>query len=90
MKAVVTTVHRGVFFGTIKSQDNETVVLENARSCLQWPKEVKGVFGLATVGPLVGSKVTDAVSEMTLHNVSCVMQCSDAASAQWESGPWQE
>lgn len=85
---VVTTEHRGVFFGYGKPTEEKTIVLTGVRMCVYWPTSVHGVMGLATSGPLSGSRVSPAVPEMTLQDVTGVMQVTEEAVKQWEKGPW--
>ena len=55
-KAVlVTTAHRGVFFGYATETDGATIKLRAARNCIYWPAEQKGFLGLASNGPLKGA-----------------------------------
>ena len=87
---VVTTAHRGVFFGYAAeaASDGPVVTLERARMCVYWPDVVHGVLGLAAVGPLRGSRVTSAVPSLLLRDVTAIMVCSEAAAAAWEAEPW--
>lgn len=85
---MVTTAHRGVFFGYGIATDADTIELEQVRMCLYWPAEVKGVIGLSTVGPLKGSRVGPAAPSMLLRDVTAVMQVTPEAAKQWESEPW--
>ena len=62
---VVTTAHRGVFFGYGEQTEKDTITLENARMCLYWPVENKGVLGLASDGPKKGSRVSPAAPNIT-------------------------
>lgn len=89
-KVVVTTEYRGVFFGTQAANDREqrTMVLTNARNCVYWPAAVHGFLGLATSGPVVGSKVGPACCELELSGVTSVSRCTPEAIAEWEAGPW--
>ena len=48
---LVTTEHRGVFFGYAKDTRGETVDLRAGRNCLYWSADVKGFLGLASMGP---------------------------------------
>lgn len=48
---VVTTAHRGVFFGFAKPTENKTIRLRDAQMCVYWSADVKGVLGLASKGP---------------------------------------
>src|ERR1700690_3102789 len=82
----VTTSHRGVFFGYADKRDGETIKLRGARNCLYWPAEQKGFLGLASVGPVNGSRIGPA-ADIELRDITCVAECTDAATAAWEKAP---
>jgi hypothetical protein len=86
---LVTTLHRGVFFGYATNTDGATIKLQSARCCLYWPAEQKGFLGLARVGPLPGARVGPA-ADIELRDVTCVAECTPEAVARWESEPWAE
>ena len=48
---IVTTAHRGVFFGYATDTDGETIALKKARLCVYWSRDMKGFMGLAASGP---------------------------------------
>ena len=85
---VVTTAHKGVFFGYGDPSDNATIRIENARMCIYWSADVKGILGLAANGPSKSCKVGPAVPAITLRDVTAVMEASDDAAKAWEAGPW--
>lgn len=85
---VVTTVHRGVFFGYGTPSDAETIRLERARMCIYWSAKNKGVVGLASEGPAVGSRIGPQAPAVILRNVTAVFLATDAAAAAWEQAPW--
>ena len=85
---VVTTSHRGVFFGYAADVDGETIKLARARNCIYWPAENKGFMGLAAMGPVKGSRVGPA-ADITLRDITSVMECTDEAMKAWESAPWK-
>lgn len=85
---VVTTAHRGVFFGYAEPSDGNTITLERARMCIFWPAMTHGVVGLANAGPGPGSRVSPAAPSMLLRNVTAVMGCTPEATAAWEREPW--
>lgn len=87
-KVVVTTAHRGVFFGELSSRDEATVILKGARNCLYWDSSVRGFIGLSTAGPSGKSRVGPACDEIELMNVTSISRCSDDAIKCWESAPW--
>lgn len=84
---VVTTSHRGVFFGYATDTDGDQIKLRAARCCLYWPVEVKGFVGLAATGPNRNSRVGPA-ADITLRNITCVIECTPTAVAAWELAPW--
>lgn len=88
MKVIVTTIHRGVFFGELLSEDGDTVKLSGARNCIYWPVETKGFLGLAFAGPPKGSRVGHAAPTLTLRGVTSISECTSEAAEKWESGPW--
>jgi len=85
---VVTTEHRGVFFGYGTPTDKNTIRLERARMCVYWPEENHGVIGLAADGPKKGAKVGPAALMLTLRGVTAVMEVGEKAAKAWESEPW--
>lgn len=84
---VVTTAHRGVFFGYAEDTSGKVVDLKACRNCLSWTSEVRGFLGLAAKGPTAGCRVGPSV-DVTLHDVTCVAECTPDAVAAWESEPW--
>lgn len=85
---VVTTEHRGVFFGYGTPTDGSEIRIEKARMCVRWSSDIKGVPGLASVGPSRNCKVGLAAPAITLRKVTSVMECSPEAAEAWEKGPW--
>lgn len=85
---LVTTEHRGVFFGYAVDTLGATIVLENARMCLYWSADVRGFMGLATTGPTQGCRVGPAVPRFTAHKVTSVSDVTEAARVAWERAPW--
>lgn len=88
-KVVVTTKHRGVFFGELLEEADETVVLGDAQNCVYWSVETKGFVGLAHAGPQSGSKVTRAAPRLKLFGVTSVVECTPEAAEAWEGAPWR-
>ena len=88
MKVVVTTIHRGVFFGELVDENGDTCKLKNARNCVYWPSDVRGFLGLAFAGPSKGSKIGPAAPSLTLRGVTSIAECTTEAAEKWESGPW--
>jgi hypothetical protein len=85
---MVTTSHRGVFFGYATDISGEFIELRAARNCLYWPVENKGFIGLANTGPVKGARVGPA-ADMQLRDITSVTLCTPAAVAAWEAAPWK-
>jgi hypothetical protein len=85
---VVTTQHRGVFFGNLDSSENNTVVLSEAQMCVYWSADVCGVLGLAATGPSRGCRVTPVVPRIVLSGVTAVMDATEGAVVAWRARPW--
>ena len=84
---LVTTSHRGVFFGYATDTDGERIKLSRARNILYWPTGNKGFLGLASMGPLKGARVGPA-ADIELRDITCVAECSVEAVTAWEAAPW--
>ena len=84
---LVTTAHRGVFFGFATETGGSTIKLRAARNCIYWPAENKGFLGLAANGPARGAKVGPA-ADIELRDITCVAECSPEAVKAWEAAPW--
>ena len=92
---LVTTEHRGVFYGhTSDPADATTVRLTGVRNCLYWCAKTGGFLGLASEGPTtatasgsgcrIGAK---AEGPITLQKVTCVADVTPEAAAVWEAAP---
>ena len=84
---IVTTAHRGVFFGYATDTDGDTITLSRARLCVYWSADVKGFMGLASGGPTRSCKIGPP-ADITLRSITSVVECSPAAVKAWESAPW--
>lgn len=85
---LVTTEHKGVFFGYGTPTTNKTIRIEQARMCVYWSADVKGVLGLAQSGPTKGCKITPKVPAITLQKVTSVTEATLDAAEAWEKGNW--
>ena len=85
---VVTTEHRGVFFGYGEPTEAKTIRLENCRMCLYWPESIHGVVGLASGGPQKGAKIGPAAPAMILQDITSIMEASPIAIKNWEKELW--
>jgi len=88
MKPVlVTTLHRGVFFGYVEDDTNltnKTLSLTGARMALRWGT-TRGVMELAETGPTENSKIGAAADIPVLHDVTAVFAVSEEAEIAWQS-----
>jgi hypothetical protein len=85
---VVTTAHKGVFFGFGSRTTNKKIRLRRVQMCVYWSSDVKGVLGLAATGPTRGCKIGPPVPAMTLQDVTGIIEASEEASAAWAKQPW--
>jgi hypothetical protein len=84
---LVTTEHRGVFFGYTEDISGDIISLRAARNCIYWPAENKGFLGLASKGPLKGARVGPA-ADIELRKITAVAACTPEAVEAWEKAPW--
>jgi hypothetical protein len=85
---LVTTTHRGVFFGYATETAGATINLRGARNCIYWSSDVKGFLGLAASGPTRNCKVGPA-ADIELRDITCVAECTEDATKAWEAAPWR-
>ena len=85
---VVTTAHRGVFFGYATDTTGDTITLQRARLCLYWSSDLKGFMGLASQGPSATCRIGEPAN-ITLRNITAVLEIGPEAVRRWESAPWK-
>lgn len=76
---LVTTQHRGVFFGFTSDGDGERVTLKRCRNVLYWAQECKGFLGLTNTGPIGASRIGPEAPEVQLRNITSVSEMTAAA-----------
>ena len=84
---VVTTSHRGVFFGYAIDTSGAIIKLRAARNCLYWPSTQKGFIGLAANGPVSGARIGPS-ADIELRDITSVSICTPEAVKAWEAAPW--
>lgn len=84
---VVTTEHRGVFFGYTEDAEGETIALKRARLCVYWTADLRGFMGLASHGPGKGCKIGPP-ADITLRDITAVVEVTPEAAQKWEAAPW--
>lgn len=87
MKAIlITTEHRGVFFGLVKPETDLTQKMltnvKQARMAINW-RNGKGVMGLAESGPDSNCKIGSPADIETIHDVTAVFSVTDEAKEKW-------
>lgn len=87
---VVTTKHRGVFFGYVAddSKAPAQITLTGVRNCVYWPATVRGFLGLSVSGPLQGSRVGPSAPEMVVYDLTGIVSCTPEAVKAWETIQW--
>jgi hypothetical protein len=84
---LVTTAHRGVFFGYATETSGTTIKLRAARNCVYWSSDVKGFLGLASAGPSASCRVGPP-ADIELRDITCVAEVTSDAVNRWEKSPW--
>lgn len=85
---IVTTAHKGVFFGYGIPTSDKTIRIEQAQMCVYWSADVKSVVGLAATGPTKTCRVGPPAPAMTLQDVTGIIEASPEAEAAWKLKPW--
>jgi hypothetical protein len=88
--AVVTTAHKGVFFGRADdiSPDGKIVSLADAQMCVYWSPDVHGIVGLAATGPTKSCRITRPAPKISVTEVTAIMHATDEAVKAWQDRPW--
>lgn len=81
---IVTTEHRGVFYGYASETDGGTITLDRSRLCIYWSADVRGFMGLAANGPTAGCKIGPP-AKITLRNITAVLEVTPEAEEKWNS-----
>lgn len=85
---LVTTAHKGVFFGYAKETSGPTIALRRARLCVYWSSDLRGFMGLASHGPNSNCKIGPS-ADIELRDITSVTEVSEEAVKKWESAPWK-
>lgn len=79
---IVTTEHRGVFFGYATDTSGSAIKLSRARMAIFFGT-TKGVMELAETGPTQSSKIS-ARADIDVRKVTAIFEVTPAAAAAWE------
>lgn len=89
---LVTTEHRGVFFGWADVESvraaPSSLRLERARNVFYWSKNDAGFLGLASEGPRKGSKIGAQVDWLVVKNITAIVGCTPASVKAFTDGGW--
>lgn len=80
---IVTTEHRGVFFGYAENTDGDPIKLLRARLCIYWSADLRGFMGLAAVGPSSDCKIGPR-ADIELRKITAIIECTPEAVKRWE------
>lgn len=86
---LVTTEHRGVFFGYVEDESKfpNEITLTKMRNCIQW-RGLKGFLELTTTGPTSACRVGPAAERGTLAKCTGRWDIEPKAVDAWETQPW--
>lgn len=84
---LVTTSHRGIFFGYAKETDGDTIKLRAARLCVYWSSDLRGFMGLASAGPNKSCKIGPA-ADIEVRDITAVVEVTPEAETNWNKAPW--
>lgn len=85
---IVTTAHRGVFFGYATDVDGEQIALTRSRLCLYWSADVQGFMGLAAKGPTKSCRIGPP-ADITLRSITSVLEVTPDAERAWNDATWK-
>ena len=87
---LVTTEHRGVFFGYLNGRKpgKKELTLDQCRNCGYWSTDMHGFIGLAVFGPSAECKIGPAAQTVTLYDITSVSSVTEEAVQKWENGTW--
>lgn len=85
---LVTTAHRGVFFGYCADVHAEALTLRGARLCIYWSSDMHGFMGLAAKGPSSSCRIGPPADVPSLRNITGVFAVTPEAEAKWKAAQW--
>ena len=87
---VVSTAHRGIFFGYTEEKGTpETLTLNGARMIVYHSRDSHGFIGIASRGPGEDAKVSPSVAKLGLRNVTAIVDATPEAAVACEAEPWR-
>lgn len=80
---IVTTEHRGVFFGYAGDTSGPVVELRDARMAIRFGT-TRGLMELAETGPTSRSKIS-AKADIQVRKITAVLEVSETARKAWDA-----
>ena len=83
---LITTQHRGVFFGLVPEDQDmtaTTMALKSARCAIYWGT-TGGVFQLADTGPTAKSRIGAPADIEAVHDITLVLAVTPGALEKWQ------
>ena len=80
---IVTTEHRGVFFGYAGDTSGTEIKLDNARMAIAFGT-TRGILELAETGPTGRSKISARAPSIDVRKVTAVIEVAPSAVEAWE------
>lgn len=89
---LVTTEHRGVFYGFLVGEVAKAkVTLRAMRNITYWSEDVHSFVGLAATGPTKNCRISrPAGEESTVFDVTSVVAVTSEAAKRFEEAPWSK
>lgn len=84
---LVTTAHKGVFFGYAKDTSGDSIHLRAARLCVYWVPDLHGFMGLASFGPRNGCRIGPP-ADMEVRAITSIIEVSPEVAKKFEEGMW--
>lgn len=81
---IVTTEHRGVFFGYSSDTGGSEIKLERARMAIGYGT-TRGLLELAETGPTGRSKISARAPSIDVRKVTAVIEVTPEAVEKWEA-----
>lgn len=85
---VVVTQGNAIFCGWTTTPDADVIKLRAARQAVYYSADTHGLLGLASNGPGKDSRIGPPAN-ITVRNVTHVIECSPDAIKKWEGAGWK-
>lgn len=85
---IVTTAHRGVFFGYSEDITGAQIALTHARLCVYWSADMQGFMGLAAKGPSSSCRIGPP-ADIVLRDITSVVSVTPEAEQKWLGAAWK-